>query len=129
MNDIIFIHQASFPCHIGVTPEERETLQEVLIDLELAINLSAAGESDSIKDTLNYRDVWETARDCVSSQNVHLVESLATRLGHAILEQFSAVQSVNVGVTKPLALAAKGVAAVGVRLTVERQHGKREPRG
>ena len=129
MNDIIFIHKASFPCHIGVTPEERETPQEVLIDLELAINLSAAGGSDSIKDTLDYRDVWEIARYCVASQEVHLVESLAARLGRSMLEQFSAVQSVSVGVTKPLALAAKGVAAVGVRLTVERQHGKREPRG
>jgi dihydroneopterin aldolase len=129
MNDTIFIHQASFPCHIGVTPDERATPQGVLIDLELAINLSVAGESDSIKDTLDYREVWETARDCVSNQEVHLVEALATRIGHAILERFPAVQSVGVGVTKPRALAAKGVAAVGVRLAVERQHGKREPRG
>jgi dihydroneopterin aldolase len=129
MNGTIFIRQASFSCHIGVTPDERATPQDVLIDLDLAIDLSAAGESDSIRDTLDYREVWETARDCVSHQEVNLVEALATRLGRSILERFPAVQSVSVGVTKPRALAAKGVAAVGVRLTVERQHGKREPRG
>jgi dihydroneopterin aldolase len=128
MSDTIFIRQARFPCHIGVTPEERATPQDVLIDLDLAIDLSTAGVSDSIKDTLDYRDVWEAARECVSSQEVHLVEALATRIGNTILGRFAVVQSVCVTLTKPRALAAKGVTGVGVRLTVERQHGKREPR-
>jgi dihydroneopterin aldolase len=128
MSDTIFIRQASFPCHIGVTPEERATLQDVLIDLDLAIDLTAAGRTDSIKETLDYRDAWDTVRECVSSEEVHLVEALATRIGNALLERFPLVQSVGVGVTKPRALAAKGVSGVGVRLTVERQHGKREPR-
>ncbi|MDA0799854.1 MAG: dihydroneopterin aldolase [Chloroflexi bacterium] len=128
MSDTIFIHQARFPCHIGVTPEERATPQDVLIDLDLAIDLSTAGVSDSIKDTLDYRDVWEATRECVSSHEVHLVEALATRIGNTILERFAVVQSVSVTLTKPRALAAKGVTGVGVRLTVERQHGKREPR-
>ena len=128
MSDTIFIRQASFPCHIGVTPEERATLQDVLIDLDLAIDLTAAGRTDSIKETLDYRDAWNTVRECVSSQEMHLVEALANRVGNALLDRFPLVQSVGVGVTKPRALAAKGVSGVGVRLTVERQHSQREPR-
>jgi dihydroneopterin aldolase len=129
MSDTIFIHQARFPCHIGVTPEERATAQDVLVDLDLAMDLSMPGRSDSIKDTIDYREVWDAIRECVSSQEIHLVEALATRIGDVILDRFTVVQSVAVGVTKPRALAAKGVSEVGVRLTVAREHGKREPRG
>lgn len=129
MSDTIFIRQAVFPCHIGVTPEERATAQDVLVDLDLTIDLAAAGMSDSIKDTIDYRDVWDSIRECVSSQEVHLVEALATRIGAVILDRFAPVVSVDVSVTKPRALAAKGVSAVGVRLAVEREHGKWESRG
>ena len=126
MSDTIFIRQASFLCHIGVTAEERANLQDVLIDLELAVDLLSAGQSDSIKETLDYREAWDAVRECVSSQEVRLVEALATRIGNSILSKFAAVQSVVVSVAKPRALAAKGVSEVGVRLTVERQHGENE---
>ena len=121
MTDSIFIHKASFECHIGVTPQERAAPQEVLIDVDLATDLSAAGTSDSIKDTLDYRTVWELVAACVTGSEFHLVEALAAAVGNTILERFSSIDSVAVGVTKPAALAAKGVGSVGVRLTVDRE--------
>ena len=41
-------------------------------------------------------------------------------LGDLLLDRFERVASVTIGVTKPAALAAKGVGEVGVRLTVAR---------
>ncbi len=120
MNDTIFIHQASFACHIGVTAEERAKAQDVVVDLDLAIDLSAAGTSDSIKDAVDYCEVWDAVNECVSSQEINLVEALATRIGKVILDRFPMVQSVTVVVKKPQALATNGVSRVGVRLTVER---------
>jgi dihydroneopterin aldolase len=120
MTDSIFIHKASFECHIGVTPQERATPQEVLVDVDLATDLGQAGQSDSIKDTLDYRDVWELISDCVTGSEFHLVEALATTVGKVILDRYTTIDSVSVGVTKPAALAAKGVGSVGVRLTVNR---------
>jgi len=120
MTDSIFLRQARFPCHIGVPPEERATPQDVLIDVDLAMDLSAAGRSDSIKDTMDYRQVWELLRECIAEREFHLVEALATQIGDLLLERFERVTSVTVGVTKPAALAAKGVGEVGVRLTVSR---------
>ncbi len=121
MTDSIFINNASFECHIGVTPAERATAQEVLIDVNLGIDLSAAGRSDSIKDTLDYRGVWELLSNCVMGQEFHLVEALSTKIGDVLLAHFPVIDSVTVGVTKPAALAAKGVGSVGVRLTVTRE--------
>ena len=121
MTDSIFIHQASFECHIGVTPAERATLQEVVIDVDLGIDLSAAGRSDSMKDTLDYRSVWDLLNNCVVGTEIHLVEALSTKVGDVLLAHFPLIDSVTVGVTKPAALAAKGVGSVGVRLTVTRE--------
>jgi len=122
MTDSIFIHKASFKCHIGITPAERGTPQEVVIDVDLGIDLSVAGCSDSIKDTLDYREVWQLLRDCVAGKEFFLVEALATKVGNVMLAHFSSIDSVTVSVTKPLALAAKGVGSVGARLTVKREH-------
>ena len=121
MTDSIFIHNASFESRIGITPAERSTPQKVLIDVDLAIDLSAPGRSDSIKDTLDYRGVWQLLDDCVMGKEFHLVEALATSIGDVLLAHSPSIESVTVGVTKPAALAAKGVESVGVRLTVTRE--------
>jgi dihydroneopterin aldolase len=121
MTDSIFIHNASFESHIGITPAERSTPQKVLIDVDLAIDLTAPGRSDSIKDTLDYRNVWQLLNDCVMGKEFHLVEALATSIGDVLLADFPSIESVTVGVTKPAALAAKGVGSVGVLLTVTRE--------
>ena len=120
MSDGIFIHQACFPCHIGVTPEERAQAQDVLIDADLSINLSSAGHSDSIRDTIDYRDIWRLMNDCIASREFHLVEALATRIGAELLERFTSIESAEITVTKPRALAARGVNSAGVRITVSR---------
>ena len=86
MTDSIFLRQARFPCHIGVAPEERATPQDVLIDVDLAMDLSTAGRSDSIKDTMDYRQVWGLLRECIAEREFHLVEALATQIGDLVLE-------------------------------------------
>jgi len=121
MTDAIFIERACFPCHIGVTKEERANAQDVLIDVTLAIDLTAAGRSDSIHDTIDYRQVWDVMQECAAAEEFHLVEALATRVGRVVLDRFPAIEAVELRVTKPRALSAKGVDAVGVRLTVRRE--------
>jgi FolB domain-containing protein len=123
MSDTIFIHEARFPCHIGITPEERSELQDVLIDVDLGIDLSGAGASDSIQSTVNYVEAWETLRHSVSGQEFRLVEALATAVGNSLLDSYAMIEWVAVRVTKPAALASRGVVSAGVQVTVTREHG------
>ena len=120
MSDTISIHEARFACRIGVSAEERATPQDVLIDVDLGIDLTAAGSTDSIKQTVNYSDAWSTIHGCVTSNEYHLVEALAHGIGCALLERHALVEWVAVRVTKPAALASRGVGRVGVQLTVRR---------
>jgi dihydroneopterin aldolase len=120
MSDAIFIREAPFPCHIGVTPEERASSQDVVIDVDLGVDLSRAAATDSIKATIDYREIWETIRQCVTSQECNLVETLATRIGWALLDRYRTIEWATMRVTKPAALASRGVGKTGVQLTVRR---------
>lgn len=121
MSDSIFIQRACFPCHIGVTKEERASVQDILIDVDLKIDLAPAGRSDSIHDTVNYSEVWAAMNECAAAEEFRLVEALAARVGRAILERFPLVEAVDVRVTKPRALATKGVSNTGVHVSVSRE--------
>jgi dihydroneopterin aldolase len=120
MSDFVFIEQARFPCRIGVTPKERLEPQDILIDVELGMNLSGAGASDNIHDTLNYSDAWETMRAYVTGHEFHLVEALARGIGLELMERHTLVEWASVRVNKPAALASRGAFGAGVKLTVTR---------
>src|SRR6266511_2195879 len=64
----------------GVLPEGQARPQPFEIDVELEVDLTAAGESDELDDTVDYSAVSEAASRVVKSERYHLLERLATRL-------------------------------------------------
>jgi dihydroneopterin aldolase len=64
----------------GVLPEEQLRPQPFEIDLELLVDVSAAGTSDELDDTVDYGAVCEAVSRIVSSEQYRLLERLATRI-------------------------------------------------
>ena len=64
----------------GVLPEEQVRPQPFEVDLELRVDLSRAGRSDDLEDTVDYSAVCEAVRRVVSSESYRLLERLATRI-------------------------------------------------
>ena len=64
----------------GVLPEEQTRPQPFEVDVELTVDLVAAGESDALDDTVDYAAVCEAVSRVVSSERYHLLERLATRI-------------------------------------------------
>ncbi len=64
----------------GVLPEEQARPQPFEVDVELSVDLSAAGESDSLDDTVDYSAVAEAVSRVVKSERYQLLERLATRI-------------------------------------------------
>lgn len=64
----------------GVLPEEQERPQPFEVDVELEVDVTTAGETDTLDDTVDYAAVCEAVRRVVESENHHLLERLATRL-------------------------------------------------
>jgi 7,8-dihydroneopterin aldolase/epimerase/oxygenase len=98
------IHITGIRCYgyIGHLPEERVLGQWFEVDLTLETDLVAAGKSDRLEDTLDYRQMIATVDRLVKIAKVSLIESLAQTIADAILED-DRVHQIRVKVTKPTA--------------------------
>ena len=111
--DNIRIERLELDCLIGVNPWERLTKQRITIDITMDVDLSAAGRSDSIRDTVDYRVVAKAVAEEVNSSSYKLVEALAARLAEICMTN-ERVQSVEVTLRKPGAI--RNATAVGVTI-------------
>ena len=112
--DRMFIRDLSLRCIVGVKPEERVTRQEVLIGISMECDLSVAGRTDRLEDTVNFRRLEEQVVSLVEGSRFQLIE----RLGEAIAELCLAdphVSAATVTVDKPRALRFARSAAVEIR--------------
>jgi FolB domain-containing protein len=98
---------------IGINDWEREKKQEILINITLFADLSKAGETDDIKDCVNYRTISKKAIAYAESAEKFTVEALASDLAKLCLEE-AGVKRVRVRVEKPGAVRFAG--SVGVEI-------------
>jgi dihydroneopterin aldolase len=97
----------------GALPEERERAQPLEVDVDVVADLSVAGASDELDDTLNYGVITAALEDVILNGRPFLLEHLAQNLADAVLADPRAI-SVTVTVRKlrppvPQALATSGV--------------------
>ena len=98
--DRIFLTALSAEAIIGIYDWEREVRQRLEIDLEMWVDLTAAAQSDSIDDTLNYKLVAKRVLAFVQESRYRLVEALAGEIARILLAEFP-VARVRVTVHKP----------------------------
>ncbi len=115
--DKVFIEDLRVETVIGIYDWEREIRQTVSLDLEMAFDIHKAGLSDSIEDTLNYKEVAKRLINFIQDSEFQLVETLAERCAAIILDEF-AVGWLRLKLSKPGAV--RGSAAVGVIIERER---------
>jgi|TARA_B100001971_G_C18173569_1_gene528606 FolB domain-containing protein len=109
--DTIRIEQLELSCLVGVNPWERLTKQQITVDVELDVDLSPAGASDTIADTIDYRTIVNKIVSEIDDSKFALVEALATRIAEICLED-DRVLSAEVTLRKPGAI--QDASSVGV---------------
>lgn len=98
-------------------PAEALGAQPFLVDLTLDADLSRAGRSDSLADTVDYGAVCEVVRNVVEGPHVDLLERLAEKVAEAVLESTSpVVAGVEVTVKKLRPPVPFDLASAGVRI-------------
>jgi dihydroneopterin aldolase len=98
--DIIRLNNMIFYAHHGYYQAERELGQKFEVDVELECDVSKAILSDSLHDTINYRDVFTRVNEVFNSYKFTLLESLADKIAQDILHQFP-IHSIRIRVRKP----------------------------
>ncbi|HJL99961.1 MAG: dihydroneopterin aldolase [Acidimicrobiales bacterium] len=84
-SDCIQLRGLRVVCIVGVLPEERERPQPIELDIDIYTDLSAAGKSDDLADTVDYGAVAETATEICLSSQAQLLEHLAQRIADQLL--------------------------------------------
>jgi 7,8-dihydroneopterin aldolase/epimerase/oxygenase len=97
--DTIRIHNMSFYGYHGVDASERDLGGKFHVDVELNLDLRAAGESDQIEDTVDYKAVYDLVARIQSSNSFRLLEAFAHAVAEEILEKFE-IEEVTVRVRK-----------------------------
>ena len=114
MTDHVEISGLRANCIIGVDESERLEPQPVEIGIVLDVDLAAAGASDDIAHSVDYRSLAEAVVGAVESSSYLLIEALATRVADICLAE-SKVEAVEVTLRKPGALRIADYAAVTIR--------------
>ena len=112
--DKIHIRGLLLRCVIGVRDWERTVRQDVLLDVTLHADLTAACAADSLPDTVDYVSVNKRLIDMVEGSSFALIERLAEEVAKVCLED-SRIRRVDVRLDKPGAL--RFARTVGIEIT------------
>jgi 7,8-dihydroneopterin aldolase/epimerase/oxygenase len=99
--DKIKVNDMEFYGYHGVFPEETKLGQRFRVSLSLQIDLSQAGKSDDLNDSVNYGEVYSVCKEIVEGEPYKLLESLAEKLSVKILADFPKVEACTIEVIKP----------------------------
>jgi len=116
VNDRIELRGLRVVAVCGALPEERERAQPFEVDLDLETDLSEAGRSDLLADTVDYGAVARAAVQAAAERRYTLMEGMAQSIADAVGVD-ARVTSVTVAVRKLRPPVALDLATAGVRIT------------
>jgi dihydroneopterin aldolase len=99
--DKIFLNHMQFYGYHGVYPEEQKLGQRFFVDVVLELDLRKAGQSDELRDTIDYSLVYERVKSIIEGKPKKLLETLAEKIADNLLQEFLLVQRVTVKIIKP----------------------------
>ena len=100
MTDRIGLHGLRGRGYHGVFDAERETGQEFVVDVELAVDTRGAAGTDDLAQTVDYGRLADDVVAIVEGEPVRLIETLAQRVADRCLDD-PRVEQVDVTVHKP----------------------------
>ena len=98
--DRILVRDLRVFAHHGVLPHEAERGQVFVLDLDLSVDLEAAGRSDDLERTIDYGGLTERVAELVATSRRQLLEAVASDVAELLLAD-ERVHEVRVRITKP----------------------------
>ena len=89
----IYVEDLRFRCIIGILDFERKNEQDVIVNLEI--------DYDFVSTFINYADVVELIKSTMKTNKFLLIEDALQTLSQNLKNNFSAIKSLNLKITKP----------------------------
>ncbi|KAL5989936.1 Dihydroneopterin aldolase 1 [Asimina triloba] len=99
--DKLILRGLKFHGFHGVKQEEKKLGQKFLVDVDAWLDLSKAGDSDCMEDTLSYTDIYRIVQEVVEGPPHNLLESVAQQIANTTLTKHPQISAVRVKVGKP----------------------------
>lgn len=117
--DILYIRNLKVEAIVGIFSWEKRIRQPIHLDLEVAIDIRQAAQTDDIQYALDYKTVSTRLTNYISQSEWHLIETLAEKVAALLMDEFG-VTWLRLRLSKPAALPA----ADSVGLVIERGDAK-----
>ena len=114
--DCIRLRDLQAFCKLGSYDFERILGQSVCIDLEMELDLSAAGKSNDVADSIDYVDVAVAIRELSQSKEFQLIEHLAHEIIVMLFERFPKLEGILIEITKTIVNAEQFSGSPSIRL-------------
>jgi len=118
--DKIYLQNMMFYGFHGVHQYEKEYGQRLYIDAELGVDLTQAGKTDLLANTIDYTMIYNRIKEIVENGKFNLLEALSERIAETIL-CCDGVNNVTVRIRKPAVPIPGQIDYVQVQIT--RGHG------
>jgi len=84
----------------GVYDKERREGNRFEVDLEFTADFTAAALDDDLTKSIDYEQAEKVVKNVMSGSSVHLIETLAHRIGTRLIETFPSLEKLEVCVRK-----------------------------
>jgi dihydroneopterin aldolase len=100
--DSIVLQEIQVFSRLGLYDHERRLGQTLIVDLELKLDLSLAGKSTKVADTIDYAAVSVLVRELGQSREFILIEELAHEIITMLFAKFEKLEGIKIEVHKTI---------------------------
>lgn len=99
--DKIMVNNMQFYGFHGLFPEENKLGQRFYVDVILYADLTEAGKTDDMTDSIDYGDIYETVKNILEGKAYNLLEAVAESVAGQLLTSYALIDACTVKVKKP----------------------------
>lgn len=99
MKSYILLENLVFYAYHGVLPQETSVGNEYIVNLRIGLDLSKAGMTDNLDDSISYADIYEDVKKEMSIPS-RLIEHVAYRIVNKLKEKYGLIETLELKLSK-----------------------------
>lgn len=99
MKSFILLENLVFYAYHGVLPQETSVGNEYVVNLKIGLDLSKAGMTDNLADSISYADIYEDVKKEMSVPS-RLIEHVAYRIVNKLKEKYNLIETLELKLSK-----------------------------
>jgi dihydroneopterin aldolase len=99
MKSYILLENIVFYARHGVSPQETAVGNEYIVNLKIGMDLSKAGETDNLDDTVSYAEIYEDIKTEMAIPS-RLLEHVACRIVRKLRSKYHKINTLEIKLSK-----------------------------